>query len=172
MDTMLFNLIWIIPLFTVLVCAFIPSKKESLLKTIHAASGTLVLLLVGYLTYRLYTLGVESANTASAPLLLHYFMDIPWLHAVGAHYAVGADGLSMFLLFLTAVIVWAGILVSWHIKGNQKVFFAPDPAAGHKRLWRFYERRPGAVFCVLRNGSLVHVPDDRRLRIWTQGLWW
>ena len=72
MDTLLFNLIWIIPLFTVLVCAPIPSHKESLLKTIHALSGTLVLFLVGHLTYRLYTLGIGSANADYAPLLLHY----------------------------------------------------------------------------------------------------
>lgn len=124
MDTLLFNLIWIIPLITVLVCAPIDGKRQSLLKTIHAASGTLVLLLVGYLTYRLYTLGIESAAKESAPLLLHYYMDIPWIQMFNAHYAVGADGLNMFLLFLTAVIVWGGILVSWNIKGNQKVFFA------------------------------------------------
>ena len=124
MDTLLFNLIWVIPLITVLVCAPIDGKRQSLLKTIHAASGTLVLLLVGFLTYRLYSLGIENAAKESAPLLLHYYMDIPWLHMFNAHYAVGADGLNMFLLFLTAVIVWGGILVSWNIKGNQKVFFA------------------------------------------------
>ena len=124
MDTLLFNLIWILPLITVLACAPISAQKETLLKTIHATSGTIVLLLVGYLTYRLYTLGVDSAAKESAPLLLHYYMDIPWLHMFNAHYIVGADGLNMFLLFLTAVIVWAGILVSWNIKGNQKVFFA------------------------------------------------
>ena len=66
MDTLLFNLIWIIPLFTVLVCAPISSQKESLLKTIHAVSGTFVLLLVGYLTYRLYTLGIDSAAKESS----------------------------------------------------------------------------------------------------------
>ena len=66
MDTLLFNLIWIIPLFTVLVCAPISSQKESLLKTIHAVSGTFVLLLVGYLTYRLYTLGIDTAAKESA----------------------------------------------------------------------------------------------------------
>ena len=124
MDTLLFNLIWILPLITVLACAPISAQKETLLKTIHAVSGTLVLLLVGYLTYRLYTLGIDSASAESAPLLLHYYMDIPWIHTFNAHYSVGADGLNMFLLFLTAVIVWAGILVSWKIKGNQKVFFA------------------------------------------------
>ena len=61
MDTLLFNLIWILPLITVLACAPISAQKETLLKTIHATSGTIVLLLVGYLTYRLYTLGVDSA---------------------------------------------------------------------------------------------------------------
>ena len=41
-----------------------------------------------------------------------------------AHYIVGADGLNMLLLALTAFIVWAGVLVSLKIKGNQKIFFA------------------------------------------------
>lgn len=124
MDTLLFNLIWLVPLFTVLVCAPIPSAKAKLIKGIHGTSATLVLLLVGYLTYRLYMLSGTPANEATAPLLLQFFTDIPWITAFNAHYMVGADGLNMFLLLLTAVIVWAGVFVSWEIKGNQKVFFA------------------------------------------------
>lgn len=122
MDTLLFNLIWIIPLLTVLVCAPIPQSKCSALKIIHAISVTIVLALVCYLTYRLKILGVETSE--NAPLFLHYYMDFPWLYTLNAHYCVGADALNMFLLVLTAVIVWAGVLVSWNIKGNQKVFFA------------------------------------------------
>jgi NADH-quinone oxidoreductase subunit M len=124
MDTVLFNSIWLIPLLTVLLCAPIPAHREKLLKNIHLTSVTLVLLSVCYLVYRVYALSGTPADTAAAPFALRFFTDIPWMSAFNAHYIVGADGLSIFLLLLTAVIVWAGTLVSWNIKGNQKVFFA------------------------------------------------
>ena len=124
METILFNLIWVIPLLTVLVCIPIPATSERLLKVIHTASVSFVLLVVCALTYRVYALGAAPADPASAPFALRFFTDIPWLNAFNAHYIVGADGLNMLLLALTAFIVWAGVLVSYKIKGNQKVFFA------------------------------------------------
>jgi len=124
MDTILFNLIWVIPLVTVLACIPIPAARERLLRGIHTASATLVLGIVCYLTFRVYAIGSVSANEVAAPLLLRFFTDIPWLSMFNAHYIVGADGLNMLLLALTAFIVWAGVLVSYRIKGNQKVFFA------------------------------------------------
>ena len=124
METILFNLIWVIPLLTVLVCIPIPATNERLLKVIHTASVSFVLLVVCVLTYRVYTLGAAPAGPASAPFSLRFFTDIPWMNAFNAHYIVGADGLNMLLLALTAFIVWAGVLVSYKIKGNQKVFFA------------------------------------------------
>ncbi|MCF0215107.1 MAG: NADH-quinone oxidoreductase subunit M [Fibrobacteraceae bacterium] len=124
METVLFNLIWFLPLLAVLVCVPIPSTQIKTIKTIHVATESLILLLVGYLVYSMYTASGTPANSAAAPLLLHYFTDIPWLSMFNAHYIVGADALNILLLFLTAVIVWTGILVSWNIKGNQKVYFA------------------------------------------------
>ena len=124
METILFNLIWVIPLLTVLACIPIPATSERLLKFIHTASVSFVLLVVCVLTYRVYTLGAAPTDPASAPFALRFFTDIPWMNAFNAHYIVGADGLNMLLLALTAFIVWAGVLVSYKIKGNQKVFFA------------------------------------------------
>ena len=124
METILFNQIWIIPLITVLACIPIAASHVKLLRGIHTASATLVLGIVCYLAFRVYAMGDAPANEAAAPLLLRFFTDIPWLSMMGAHYTVGADGLNMLLLALTAFIVWAGVLVSYNIKGNQKVFFA------------------------------------------------
>lgn len=124
MDTLLFNAIWVIPLLAVAVCAPISAARASLIKSIHAVSATFVLLTIGYLTFRVYTLGSANPDPQTAPLLLRFFTDIPWINTFNAHYIVGADGLNILLLLLTSVIVWAGILVSWNIKGNQKIFFA------------------------------------------------
>jgi len=124
METVLFNLIWVIPLLTVLACIPIPSTCERALRAVHTASVSFVLLIVCVLTYRVFALGATPADPASTPFALRFFTDIPWLSAFNAHYIVGADGLNMLLLALTAFIVWAGVLVSYKIKGNQKVFFA------------------------------------------------
>ena len=78
MDTILFNLIWIIPLFTVLVGAPIPAAHPRFLKTIHAFSATTVLAIVCYLTYRVYAMSGIPADEAAAPLVLRFFTDIPW----------------------------------------------------------------------------------------------
>ena len=95
METILFNLIWVIPLLTVLVCIPIPATSERLLKVIHTASVSFVLLVVCALTYRVYALGAAPADPASAPFALRFFTDIPWLNAFNAHYIVGADGLRV-----------------------------------------------------------------------------
>lgn len=124
METILFNAIWVIPLLTVLVCAPISATHSKILKSLHAASATVVLIAVCFLTYRVYALSGTPVDKAADPLMLRFFTDIPWLDVFKAHYTVGADGLNMLLLALTAFIVWAGVLVSWNIKGNQKVFFA------------------------------------------------
>ena len=124
MDTILFNLIWIIPLLTVLVCVPISANHGKLLKTIHATSATFVLLLVCFLVYRVYALSGTPVDENAAPLFLRFFTNIPWISLFNAHYIVGADALNILLLALTSFIVWAGVLVSWNIKGNQKVFFA------------------------------------------------
>ena len=124
MNTILFNSIWVLPLLTVLACVLIPATYEKTLRTIHVTSATIVLAIVCYLTYAIYALSGTPTNPAAAPLALRFFTDIPWLSMFNAHYIVGADGLNMLLLALTAFIVWAGVLVSLKIKGNQKIFFA------------------------------------------------
>ena len=124
MDTLLFNVIWAIPLLAVFISVPIPSSKIKLIKILHTVSGTIVMGIIGYLTYRVYTMGAEPADPKAFPLLLRFFTDIPWLNSINAHYIVGADGLNILLLFLTSAIVWTGMLVSWNIKGNQKIFFA------------------------------------------------
>ena len=102
MNTILFNLIWVIPLITVLACVLIPVKYEKTLRAIHVTSATIVLAIVCYLTYAVYALSGTPADTITAPLVLRFFTDIPWLSMFNAHYIVGADGLNMLLLALTA----------------------------------------------------------------------
>jgi NADH-quinone oxidoreductase subunit M len=50
--------------------------------------------------------------------------DIPWVAALGIHYHLAADGISLTLVLLTGLAAVAGILFSWNIEHRAKEFFA------------------------------------------------
>ncbi|HYY95937.1 MAG TPA: NADH-quinone oxidoreductase subunit M, partial [Pyrinomonadaceae bacterium] len=94
--------------------------------------GTLALALHGLFApyarrqhYRRIALGFSVATFAASLLLLtapvgagttnvfHFVQDIPWVESVGAHYHVGVDGMSLWLVLLTTLLVPVSILSSW-----------------------------------------------------------
>ena len=46
-----------------------------------------------------------------------------WYEPLNIHYAVGVDGISIVMLLLTAIIVFAGVFASWKIEPLSKEFF-------------------------------------------------
>jgi len=46
-----------------------------------------------------------------------------WFPALNIHYHIGVDGISVAMILLTAVIVFAGILTSWNMDHMKKEFF-------------------------------------------------
>jgi NADH-quinone oxidoreductase subunit M len=49
---------------------------------------------------------------------------LDWIPAIGAHYYLAADGISLVLVVLTGLAAVAGILFSWNIEQRTKEFFA------------------------------------------------
>jgi NADH-quinone oxidoreductase subunit M len=49
---------------------------------------------------------------------------VDWIPAIGAHYYLAADGISLVLVVLTGLAAVAGILFSWNIGKRTKEFFA------------------------------------------------
>jgi len=47
-----------------------------------------------------------------------------WIPAIGAHYYLAADGISLVLVVLTGLAAIAGILFSWNVEKRTKEFFA------------------------------------------------
>src|SRR5919112_5160672 len=43
----------------------------------------------------------------------HFVQDVPWVESIGAHYHVGVDGISLWLVILTTLLVPISILSSW-----------------------------------------------------------
>src|SRR5262245_52048488 len=49
---------------------------------------------------------------------------VPWVPSLGIGYHVGADGTSVVLILLTAIIITGGVFASWTHKNRTKEFLA------------------------------------------------
>src|SRR5919107_3501892 len=55
----------------------------------------------------------------------HFVQDVPWVGSIGAHYHVGVDGISLWLVILTTLLVPISILSSWtSVEKRPLAFFA------------------------------------------------
>ncbi len=118
-EKVLLNLLWILPFLTVLFS--IPIKKNSpRLKRFHLASAGIVLLSSIYLLVRVFQNTVS--NTSNSFQIL-FETKFNWLNAISANYFIGIDALSSMMLVLAAIIIFTGILATWRLEKNQKIFF-------------------------------------------------
>jgi NADH-quinone oxidoreductase subunit M len=87
--------------------------------------------------YRWIALGFSLATFAVSLLLLsqpvglgpastfHFVQDVPWVESIGAHYHIGVDGMSLWLVLLTTLLVPVAILSSWtSVEKRELAFFA------------------------------------------------
>ena len=75
--------------------------------------------------YRWIALGFSTATFLLSLLLLgapvgagttnvfHFVQDVPWVASIGARYHVGVDGMSLWLVLLTTLLVPISVLSSW-----------------------------------------------------------
>ncbi len=55
----------------------------------------------------------------------HFVQDVPWVASIGARYHVGVDGISLWLVILTTLLVPISILSSWtSVEKRELAFFA------------------------------------------------
>ena len=87
--------------------------------------------------YRLVALIFSLVTFAASLLLLrepvglgtggtfHFVQNVPWVAAIGANYHVGVDGISLWLVILTTLLVPISILSSWNsVEKRPLAFFA------------------------------------------------
>jgi NADH-quinone oxidoreductase subunit M len=86
--------------------------------------------------YRWVALGFSLATFAVSLLLLsgstsfgrsgafQFVQDVPWVESIGARYHVGVDGMSLWLVLLTTLLVPVSILSSWtSVEKRELAFF-------------------------------------------------
>ena len=55
--------------------------------------------------------------------IMVFTKDVVWFKNFNIHYNVGVDGISVALILLTAIVVLAGVFISWKMKELPKEFF-------------------------------------------------
>jgi len=103
------SLLVVVPLLAAGLLVLIPAKAENALRwTAITASG--ITLGIGVWFFRMALTGGEQAlidYTASVPRL-------PWVESVGITWSVGIDGMSVAMVLLNSLVLFAGCLVSGH----------------------------------------------------------
>ena len=115
----------LVPALAVLVILFLPREKLKTIKIVSLIAtainlGQAIWLTVDYL----HKIGLNStAKPQGIKLALQYVEQFPWLGKLGIQYFLGADGLSVLMILLTAVVIFCGVLVSWYHEYRGKEFF-------------------------------------------------
>ncbi len=110
------TLLVVVPFLTVLVLIFfgkglVKSRTITLVGSL-VQFGLALNLLFAYLKER-----------AINDSIMLFSRDIMWFKSFNIHYAIGVDGVSVALILLTAIIVLAGVFISWKIDQLPKEFF-------------------------------------------------
>ncbi|MDR1225181.1 MAG: NADH-quinone oxidoreductase subunit M [Tannerella sp.] len=94
------------------------SRNTGQIRLVMVAGASALLALAVSLVF-LY-LGKRAGGDASEMLFTDSRV---WYKPLNIHYAVGADGLSVVMLLLSAVIVFTGVFASWRMQMQTKEFF-------------------------------------------------
>jgi NADH-quinone oxidoreductase subunit M len=106
----------IIPVLT--ITGIILVKDNRLVRVVSASGMGLQLLLAATLII-LYMLQRRAGNTEE----MLFVKDVVWFPSLNIHYAVGVDGISVAMIGLTSLVVFAGIFASWEVDFLPKEFF-------------------------------------------------
>jgi NADH-quinone oxidoreductase subunit M len=107
-----------IPLVAAIVVLFLPRSNERLIKLWSIAISLVPLALTIYLMVNYYTSHIPAGGG------MQYQVKLPWIPQLNSFYHLGADGLSVPLLFLTALLSTLGLYYSsFTIKKRVKEFF-------------------------------------------------
>jgi NADH-quinone oxidoreductase subunit M len=96
-----------------LICAVLPRTAYAAIRwTATVASAIALILVVGvFLSYN------------PAGLTFQHVERLRWLPEFGINYFIGADGLSVPMLALTAIVLFSGVLLSWSVEERVKEYF-------------------------------------------------
>src|SRR5262245_27931149 len=87
----------------------------------HVRSIRFLALIITILTFA-FSLHLAAHFQSSSPDF-QFRIDVPWIPSFGINYAMGVDGISVFLVILTALLTPLAVLASWSIHNRLKEYF-------------------------------------------------
>ena len=105
----------IVPILTILALVFTKGLKQA---RIVSLIGSLVQF--GMAINLVFAYFKERAVNSD---IMVFTKDVVWFKEFNIHYNIGVDGISVALLLLTAIVVLAGVFISWKMNDLPKEFF-------------------------------------------------
>ncbi|MCX6249218.1 MAG: NADH-quinone oxidoreductase subunit M [Bacteroidetes bacterium] len=106
----------VIPIITMIGIVLVRDTKQ--VKIVSAVGMTLQLINSAILII-MFLLQRSAGNIAE----ILFIKDVVWYPSLNIHYFVGVDGVSVAMLGLTSIVIFAGIFASWEVKDLTKEFF-------------------------------------------------
>ena len=113
------NILTLFILIPVLTMTGISICKTHLQVKWVAATGMLFQLITAGVLIVLFLMERSAGNTAE----ILFAKDFVWYPSLNIHYYVGVDGVSVAMIGLTAIVIFAGIFASWDIEDLPREFF-------------------------------------------------
>jgi NADH-quinone oxidoreductase subunit M len=110
------SLFVLVPLLTAFSIGLTRGLKQT--RVVAAIGMGIQLILTGILIY-LYLAERQAGNMAT--MLFTY--DVVWFPTLNIHYSVGVDGISVAMIGLTSIVVFAGVFASWLVEYLPREFF-------------------------------------------------
>ncbi|NOU18084.1 MAG: NADH-quinone oxidoreductase subunit M [Bacteroidales bacterium] len=110
------SLLVIIPTITIIGILFTKEKKQA--RLVSAIGTGIQLVLAGILVW-MYLAERSGGNTAQ----MLFTQDYMWYPNLNIHYAIGVDGISVAMIALTAIVLFAGVFASWEVEFLNREFF-------------------------------------------------
>src|SRR5688572_18877435 len=110
------SLLIILPLITAILLLFCNGLRQV---RVVALSGAVVQLVITFMLLASYW----QQRAAGDQSTMLFEEDYIWFTPLNIHYHIGADGISIAMILLTAFVTVAGLLVSWQMEKLSKEFF-------------------------------------------------
>jgi len=117
MSSWILTLITFVPLAGAVMIMFIPRDRVGAIKwtSVLVSLVPLVLSVVLWFAYR--------SGGPQFPLGAQFFVSLPWIPQIGASYTMGVDGVSVPMVFLTALLTTLSLIYSFIIEERPKEYF-------------------------------------------------
>jgi NADH-quinone oxidoreductase subunit M len=110
------SLFVLIPVLTITAILILKDAKQ--VRLVSAFGMGIQLIMAAILVF-LYLSARHAGNTDE----MLFVKDHLWFRTLNIHYAVGVDGISVAMISLTSLVVFAGIFASWEVEFLKKEFF-------------------------------------------------